>query len=78
MIAFAGSISADAAICNEKRDRCIFPIVRGVTTLEEANEKENAIKKYGACSGTGFQSNRVMSKAAKRIANIRLISSYNR
>lgn len=44
VIAFAGSISADAAICNENGIDAFFPIVRGVTTLEEAMKKENAIK----------------------------------
>ena len=44
VIAFAGRISADAAICNENGIDAFFPIVRGVTTLEEAMKKENAIK----------------------------------
>ena len=44
VIAFAGSISANAAICNENGIDAFFPIVRGVTTLEEAMKKENAIK----------------------------------
>ena len=44
VIAFAGIISADAAICNENGIDAFFPIVRGVTTLEEAMKKENAIK----------------------------------
>ena len=37
-------VYADAAICNENGIDAFFPIVRGVTTLEEAMKKENAIK----------------------------------
>lgn len=42
VIAFAGSITEDAAECNARGIDAFFPIVRGVTTLEEAMKPENA------------------------------------
>lgn len=42
VIAFAGSVTKDARVCNEKGIDAYFPIVRGITTLEEAIKKENA------------------------------------
>lgn len=42
VIAFAGNVTADAGKCNEKGIDAFFPIVRGVTTLEEAMLPENA------------------------------------
>ena len=44
VIAFAGSVTEDAGKCNEEGIDAFFPIVRGVTTLEEAMEKETARK----------------------------------
>lgn len=44
VIAFSGSVSDDARVCNQNGIDAFFPIVRGVTTLEEAMKKENAIK----------------------------------
>lgn len=42
VIAFAGGVTADAGKCNEEGIDAFFPIVRGVTTLDEAMEPENA------------------------------------
>lgn len=42
VIAFAGSVTEDAGKCNEEGIDAFFPIVRGVTTLDEAMNKENA------------------------------------
>ena len=42
VIAFAGSVTEDAGKCHEEGIDAIFPIVRGVTTLEEAMDPENA------------------------------------
>ena len=42
VVAFAGGVTADARACNEKGIDAFFPIVRGVTTLEEAMQNENA------------------------------------
>lgn len=42
VIAFAGGVTKDAAACNEAGIDAFFPIVRGITTLEEAMKPENA------------------------------------
>jgi glycerate kinase len=42
VIAFAGAVTEDARECNEKGIDAFFPIVRGITTIEEALEKETA------------------------------------
>lgn len=42
VIAFAGSVTKDAGACNEAGIDAFFPIVRGVTTLEEAMKPDNA------------------------------------
>ena len=42
VLAFAGAVTKDAVHCNEKGIDAFFPIVRGVTTLDEAIKKENA------------------------------------
>ena len=43
VIAFAGSVAPEASVCNQAGIDAFFPIVRGVTTLEEAMKKENAM-----------------------------------
>lgn len=42
VIAFAGGVTEDAGKCNEEGIDAFFPIVRGVTTLEEAMVTEKA------------------------------------
>ncbi|MCR5667980.1 MAG: glycerate kinase [Lachnospiraceae bacterium] len=42
VIAFAGGVTKDAATCNDAGIDAFFPIVRGVTTLEDAMKPENA------------------------------------
>lgn len=42
VIAFAGSVTSQAKACNEAGIDAFFPIVRGITTLEEAMKTENA------------------------------------
>lgn len=42
VVAFAGGVTKDAVACNKEGIDAFFPIVRGVTSLEEAMEKENA------------------------------------
>ncbi len=42
VLAFAGGVSKEAAVCNIAGIDAFFPIVRGITTLEEAMKKENA------------------------------------
>lgn len=43
VLAFAGGVTRDAAACNEAGIDAFFPIVRGVTTLDEAMQKQNAV-----------------------------------
>ncbi len=42
VFAFCGSATRDAGVCNERGIDGIFPIVRGVCTLDEAMDTENA------------------------------------
>ena len=42
VVAFAGCVTADAEECNNCGIDAFFPIVRGVTTLEDALKRENA------------------------------------
>ena len=55
VIAFAGSVTKDARVCNEKGIDAYFPIVRGVTTLEEATKKENAKENLKATAEQVFR-----------------------
>lgn len=42
VIAFAGSVTKEAAKCNQNGIDAFFPILRGIATLDEAMEPENA------------------------------------
>jgi glycerate kinase len=42
VIAFAGAVKMDAEECNKNGIDAFFPIVRGITTLEEAMNPQNA------------------------------------
>ena len=42
VIAFAGAVTEGAKACNQVGIDAYFPILRGISTLEEAMEKENA------------------------------------
>lgn len=44
VLAFAGGVTEDAGKCNEEGIDAFFPIVRGVTTLDEAMDRETAKK----------------------------------
>ena len=55
VIAFAGSVTKDARVCNEKGIDAYFPIVRGITTLEEAIKKENAKENLKAAAEQVFR-----------------------
>lgn len=57
VIAFAGCVTEDAEECNNHGIDAFFPIIRGVTTLDEALNKENAIKNLKA---TAYQVFRLM------------------
>ena len=42
VLAFAGGVTKDARACNEAGIDAFFPILRGIATLEEAMDPENA------------------------------------
>ena len=53
-IAFAGSVTKDAAACNQAGIDAFFPIVRGITTLEEAMDTETAKYNMRSCAEQVF------------------------
>lgn len=55
VIAFAGCVTEDAEECNNHGIDAFFPIIRGVTTLDEALNKENAIKNLKATAYQVFR-----------------------
>ncbi len=63
VLAFAGGVTADAKACNENGIDAFFPIVRGVTTLEEAMGNENAKKNM---ADTAEQAIRLVYAAKER------------
>lgn len=62
VLAFSGAVTRDAVYCNEKGIDAFFPIVRGVTTLEKAMEKETA---YGNMADSAEQVFRVIKTFGK-------------
>lgn len=54
VLAFSGCVTPDASACNEAGIDAFFPILRTVTSLEEAMEPRQAHGKYGSCCGAGF------------------------
>lgn len=55
VIAFAGGVTEDAGKCNEEGIDAFFPIVRGVTTLEQAMDKETAKNNMALCAEQVFR-----------------------
>ena len=55
VLAFAGSVTKDAAACNQAGIDAFFPIIRGVTTLEEAMKPENARENMRASVEQAFR-----------------------
>lgn len=55
VIAFSGCVTEDAIACNEHGIDAFFPILRTVTSLEEAMLPENARKNMVACSEQVFR-----------------------
>ena len=55
VIAFSGCVTEDAEVINEHGIDAFFPIVRGVTTLEDALKKENAYKNLVATAKQVFR-----------------------
>ena len=54
VIAFSGAVTEDAELCNEGGIDAFFPIVRGVTTLDEAMDEKNAYKNMKAAAKQVF------------------------
>lgn len=59
VVAFAGCVTEDAEECNLHGIDAFFPIIRGITTLDEALDKSNAHKNLAA---TAYQVFRLLSK----------------
>ena len=55
VVSFAGAVTEGAIACNDAGIDAFFPIVRGVTTLEEAMNKENAHKNISATAEQVFR-----------------------
>ncbi len=55
VIAFSGCVSDDAGVCNQHGIDAFFPILRNVTTLEEALNKENAYNNLCATAEQVFR-----------------------
>lgn len=55
VIAFAGCVTEDAEDCNNHGIDAFFPIVRGVTTLDDALDKDNAYKNLTASAYQVFR-----------------------
>lgn len=49
VLAFSGCVTRGARVCNEHGIDAIFPIVRTTCTIDEAMEKENAMKNMTDC-----------------------------
>lgn len=63
VLAFAGAVTKDATACNENGIDAFFPILRGVTSLEEAMDPKNAANNM---SDTVEQVFRVVKMASGR------------
>ena len=55
VIAFSGCVTEDAEVINDHGIDAFFPILRGVTTLEEALDPENAYKNLSATAYQVFR-----------------------
>ncbi len=65
VIAFAGSVTEGAGACNKEGIDAFFPIVRGVTTLDEAMSKETAMANMRATSEQVFRLFRETSRTIR-------------
>ena len=50
VVAFAGCVTADAEECNKHGIDAFFPIIRGITTLDEALDRDNAYSNLRAAA----------------------------
>ncbi len=55
VVAFSGCVTEDAYLCNAAGIDAFFPILRGVVTLEEAMDKDNAEKNMIATTEQAFR-----------------------
>lgn len=55
VIAFSGCVTDDAEVCNEHGIDAFFPALRGITTLEEALDTDNAYKNLSATAYQVFR-----------------------
>jgi glycerate kinase len=55
VIAFSGCVTADAEVCNEHGIDAFFPVLRCVTTLDEALDTDNAYKNLSATAYQVFR-----------------------
>lgn len=55
VVAFSGCVSDDAEVCNEHGIDAFFPILRSVTTADEAMDKHNAYKNLRAAAYQVFR-----------------------
>lgn len=55
VVAFAGAVTEGAVACNDAGIDAFFPIIRGITTLEEAMNKENTHKNMAAATEQVFR-----------------------
>lgn len=62
VIAFAGCVTPDAKACNENGIDAYFPILRGVVTLPEAMDTENAKQNMADTAGQVFRLYRTASQ----------------
>ena len=55
VVAFAGCVTADAEECNNHGIDAFFPIIRGITTLDEALDRDNAYSNLRAAAYQVFR-----------------------
>lgn len=55
VVAFAGCVTADAEECNDHGIDAFFPIIRGITTLDEALRRDNAYSNLRAAAYQVFR-----------------------
>mgnify|MGYP000049000545 CR=1 FL=1 len=76
-IAFAGSVTKEAVACNEAGIDAFFPIVRGISTLEEAMDPDTAKANMAANCRAGVQT-AVIIFAFAEIAMLRILRRYSK
>ena len=55
VIAFSGCVAKDAEVCNDHGIDAFFPVLRQVTTLEEALNPQNAYENLTKTAGQVFR-----------------------